>query len=154
MQKTAHFEILNPPTKYILVKKRKTNETIYLTNNVFYGGVHHWSVQRKVINFAKDFLILFLYNIPKMNKMRLEVVYFAPESQFDLDNKGGFWVKMLLDLLKTPSDKELINAHKKGNKIKSVSVIPDDSCKYIDEIIMKYKKGPHKIEIIIHGRCF
>ena len=103
MQKTAHFEILNPPTKYILVKKRKTNETIYLTNNVFYGGVHHWSVQRKVINFAKDFLILFLYNIPKMNKMRLEVVYFAPESQFDLDNKGGFWVKMLLDLLKTPS---------------------------------------------------
>ena len=151
MNKIAHFEILDPPTKYIYQQKRKPNETLYLTNNLFYGGAVHWVKQRAGINFAKDFLILYLRNIPKLLKMRLELIYYAPSPRFDLDNKAGFWVKMLLDLLREPSEKELYNAHIKNKTIKTVNVIPDDNCKYVDDIRIKYKRGPHKIEIIIHG---
>jgi len=151
MDKLAHFEILNPPTKYIHQRKTKPAITYYLTNNVFYGGTVHWSVQRKVINYAKDSIIFYFTHIPEMRKCRLELIYHSPKAGFDLDNKAGFWIKMILDIMKVPSDKEIINAKNYGNKIKTVSVLPDDSCKYIDDIRMRYVKGAHKLEVIIHG---
>lgn len=159
MIKLAHFEILDPPTKYIVTSKKKIDKktgklkttTYYLTNNLFYGGTVHWATKRKVIDYAKNFIILFMCNIPKIEKCRLEVIYHSTKDSFDLDNKVGFWVKMILDIMKTPSSKEILQSLKYNNKIKTISCIPDDNCKHVDEISMKYKRGEHKIEIIIHG---
>ena len=160
MDKLAHFEIMDPPTKYVIQRKRPkqdkdgnliTQNTYYLTNNLFYGGTVHWAIQRKCINYAKDYIIHFLKTIPKMQKCRLEVIYHHTKDGFDLDNKVGFWVKMILDIMKTPSSKEILKAQKYKNKIKTIEVIPDDDAKYVDEITMKYKRGQHRIEVIVYG---
>lgn len=151
MEILAHFEILDPPSKYIIQKKTKKDQTIYLTNNLFYGGVYHWAVQRKCINYAKDSIIHYFNHIPKMSRCNIELIYHSPKNTFDLDNKAGFWVKMILDIMKTPSEKERLKAAQYNNTIRSISVLPDDSAKFVKEISMKYKKGSHRLEIIIHG---
>ena len=157
----THFEVLDPPTKYVhKYKKKKYNkdgniikeQSYYMTANLFYGGNVHWSMIRKVTNHAKDFILPLLVTIPKMEKCRIEVTYHHPNAQFDLDNKVYFWVKVILDLFTPPTEKEKEYAKKYNRQLKSIYVLEDDSVKYIDDISMKYKRGAHKLELKVFGR--
>ena len=132
----------DPPTKY-----KVGNKTYYFTTNLYYGQVH-WSVRYKAVNFAKDFMLLYIDKMPELSNLKIKLTYSRTTDNFDLDNKLGFWVKVFLDLLKKPSKKELAN-----NKyaIKSINVVHDDSCKYIDEIRFKYEKGKHFLKVEIKG---
>ena len=73
------------------------------------------------------------------------------QENWDLDNKVYFWVKIIMDLLKTPSSRKETNAKKKGKILKTLRVLPEDTVKYCDEINMKYEKGPHTLIVEIYG---
>jgi len=164
MEVLAHFEILDPPTKYVYKAKRKIEmkngkpqlkeETYYLTANLFYGGNVHWSMVRKIINYSKDYLLLFFIDIPKMEKCRIELTYHHPNASYDLDNKLYFWNKVIQDLFTPPTKKEIKYAKKYNRPIKSIYVLDDDSVKYIDEINWKHKIGQHKLEVKLIGRPY
>ncbi len=151
---------MDPPTKYIVKAKNKVDEatgklktdTYYLTENLFFGSnTVHYMVGYKIINYCKEYLILHLRGLPKLLKCRIHLDYYRMDTTWDLDNKGFFWIKFVQDLLKTPSNKQLINAQNRGTKIKSLCVIRDDTVKYIDELRVKYYHGEHKMVIRIYG---
>jgi hypothetical protein len=97
----------------------------YLTNNIFYGGVH-WAIRKKLVEMCK------LYLMSKISKrttvkedqlpIKIEVVYSSPKHTFDIDNKAGYWLKVLLDL------------------IKQNGTVPDDNVKFVSEITSKYRR--------------
>ncbi len=160
MDLIKEFTIMDPPTKYIVRAKNKIDEntnklkvdTYYLTENLFFGNnAVHYMVGYKIINFCKEFLFWQLQGLPKLTRCRIHLDYYRMETTWDLDNKGFFWIKFVQDLLKTPSNKQLINAQNKGNKIKSLYVIRDDTVKFIDELRVKYYYGEHKMIIRIYG---
>lgn len=153
--------INNPPTKYVDRAKFKIDEetgklketTYYLTANLFYSGTHY-HILSKITKNVKLFLLQILEKekVPDLDKLRLEVIYQKPEQHFDLDNKAYFWVKMLLDVLKTPSSRQIKNANKKGRTIITTNTIKDDTVKYVDEIVMRYKTGPHSLIFRFYGK--
>lgn len=152
--------IMNPPTKYVDRKRKVIDEktgklredVYYLTANLFYAGGLHYSLQAKIVKEVKYYLAHNFASLPKLERMRVEVVYYSPKDNFDLDNKLYFWVKLFLDIIKTPSNKQIINSAKKRRAIPTVSKMKDDTVRYIDQINMKYKKGEHKLVFIIYGR--
>jgi hypothetical protein len=91
----------DPPTKYIV-----GNKTYYFTTNLYYGQVH-WSVRYKAVNFAKDFMLLYIDKMPELKHLRIRLTYSRETDNFDLDNKLGFWVKVFLDLLKKALKKRI-----------------------------------------------
>lgn len=159
MEQILHITIGDPPTKFIIPNKKgkldkdgevKKDTVIYLSNNVFYGGVH-FSVRNKVVDYFKDWMFPFMQGMPKLDRCTIEITYHQPTDMFDLDNKVGFIAKILLDVLKTPSSKQIITAQKYKRSIVTLNVLPDDSVRYVDEIVMRYKKGASAIEIKICG---
>ena len=152
--------IKNPPTKWVKPvkyrkkgsKKKGLKDVHYLTANLWYSNDVHFTTQSDIRNDCKGFLYEHLQGIPKLNKMRTRIVYSRTTDDWDLDNKAFFWRKLLLDLLKTPSSKEVLKARRYNKEILSLRVVPDDSCKYIDENSEKYIKGEHALIIEIYGR--
>ena len=158
----------DPPSKYIQTAKKKVEvkvnkktgkktvrlkeTTHYLTANVWYSNDLHFSARSKIVNFAKDYLIAWCDDIPKLEKCQVELIYYRTDEGFDIDNKGAFWLKVFLDLLKTPSSKELAKAVKYKTVVKTLNVVPDDNVKYITKVSSEYKKGEHKMVIKITGR--
>jgi hypothetical protein len=106
----------------------------YLTNNIFYGGVH-WAIRKKLVEMCK------LYLMSKISKrvsiredkfpIQIEIIYHSPKHTFDIDNKAGYWLKVLLDL------------------IKQNGTVPDDNVKYISSIKSSYVRLPAKSEDIL-----
>lgn len=150
--------IEQPPTKFTIKKKKvdpktgKYKEDIYyLTANLFYAGTHY-HVQSKITKQVKWYLVDYFKNVPKMSKMRYELIYCDMSNGWDLDNKAYFWTKMILDILKTPSNKQIANAYKRQSAIPTVNVLKDDTVKFIDEIKFKYKKDERKIIVNLYGR--
>lgn len=158
MELVKEIIIDNPPTKYVDRKKTKIDpktgklkeNTHYLTANIFYSGIPHY-LRSKIINAIKEYLINYMVDIPKLQKARIVLIYSKPQDTFDLDNKAYFWLKVFLDLLKTPSKRQITNAAKKRRSIKSVNCLPDDTVRYIDDIQLKYEKGSHRLIIRIYG---
>jgi hypothetical protein len=155
-----HEMFRDPPTKYEKINKKIKldskgklieKDVNYLTANIFYDGTH-WAIKSKVVNFAKEWMMQHIQEIPKIEKCKIEITYHFPTDNFDLDNKVYFWTKILLDLMKTPSSKQIINAEKYDNEIKTINVLKDDTVRFVDEINMKYKKGYPAIELKIIGR--
>jgi hypothetical protein len=155
-----HEVIKDPPTKYVFVQKKikldkngqiKKDAVYYLTANLFYDGTH-WAIKNKVVSFAKDWIIWHLKKVPKIEKCRIEITYHHPTDTFDLDNKVYFWIKIILDLLKTPTSAQIIKAQEYNNPIKTLSVLDDDTVRFVDGIDMKYKRGESAIELKIIGR--
>lgn len=146
--------IPNPPTKWVISSKKKIDPktgrlkqtTYYLTANLFYTTNAHYHVRNEIVNYCKEVLMCYFGKLPKLNKARITVTYSRPSDNFDIDNKAGFWLKIGLDLIKTPTKTQLL----KGG-VKSVYCIPDDSAKFIDEITMKYEKGKHFLKFDIYG---
>jgi hypothetical protein len=111
----------------------------YLTNNVFYGGVH-WAIRKKLVEMCKLYLMSKITKKVSISEdkfpIQIEIIYSSPKHTFDIDNKAGFWLKVLLDL------------------IKQNGTVPDDNVKYISSIKSSYVRLPAKsediLEIIIH----
>lgn len=160
MDTIYHVTISDPPTQYIVVNKRKKRDkegkiikdkVHYLTANIFYSGVH-WQTQSIIVNFAKDWIMWFLKEMPKIQKCNIEITYHHPTDTFDLDNKCYFWIKIILDLMKTPTSTQILKALEYNNPIKTIRTLPDDTVRFVDGINMRYKKGAPAIEIKINGR--
>ena len=111
----------------------------YLTNNVFYGGVH-WAIRKKLVEMCKLYLMSKITKKVSISEdkfpIQIEIIYSSPKHTFDIDNKAGYWLKVLLDL------------------IKQNGTVPDDNVKYISSIKSSYVRLPAKsediLEIIIH----
>lgn len=142
--------LVNKKTGKKTVRKKTTRH--YLTANIFYAGDTHFSLRSKIVNYAKNYLMVFCSELPKLEKCQVEIIYYHPDAMFDIDNKGYFWLKCFMDLLKTPTSKELVKAKKYGNFIKSMNVLDDDNTKHFDRFSVQYQKGAHKMDIKITGR--
>lgn len=111
----------------------------YLTNNIFYGGVH-WAIRKKLVEMCKLYLMSKITKKVSISEdkfpIQIEIIYSSPKHTFDIDNKAGYWLKVLLDL------------------IKQNGTVPDDNVKYISSIKSSYVRLPAKsediLEIIIH----
>lgn len=155
-----HVIINDPPSRWVMPRKRKAfkddgtekkEDVYYLTANIFYGDTH-WAIKGKIVNYAKDWIFPFLHAMPKMEKCQIGITYHCHTDGFDLDNKAYFWIKIILDLMKTPSSAQIIEAEKYKNPIKTVRALPDDTVRYVDQINMRYKKGSPAIELKVFGR--
>lgn len=111
----------------------------YLTNNIFYGGVH-WAIRKKLVEMCKLYLMSKISRKTTIKEeqfpIQIEIVYHSPKHTFDIDNKAGYWLKVLLDL------------------IKQNGTVPDDNVKFISSIKSSYVRLPLKsddiLEIFIH----
>lgn len=150
----------DPPTKYTLwYKKEKwdkegnliTHQDFFLTGNLFYADNTSFHLTSKIIQESKEFLMKYLKGMPPLEKMRLEFEYQSMKD-IDLDNKASYWVKIFLDILKTPTQRQINRALKYEKPIITSNTILDDNTKCIDEIKLKYFKGKHKMIFRIYGR--
>lgn len=152
--------IENPPHKYTLVFKKEkfdskgkpvTHQDFYLTGNLFYSDRTSFHLTSKIIQESKEFLYKYLRGIPELEKMRLEFEYHHTKD-IDMDNKYSYWGKIFLDILKTPTQKQINRALLHKKPIITTNTIPDDNTKYIDDMRQKFVKGPHKMIFRIYGR--
>jgi hypothetical protein len=156
MNYSAVIKIENPITYFFMGKKNPKKH--YLTNNLFYDGRMHFATRNKLVKLTKEYLkeqiqIWEQKNgaIPKLEKMKLRVIVCRKNTNYDLDNKGGFWMKVFFDLMKTPTQKQIEKAKQYRNEIITMSIIYDDSAKYIDEYSCKHIPGGNYIEFQIEG---
>ena len=155
MKSTFNFKktiiIEDPPIKFVKFNKRKQAPiTYYLTGNLFFNR-DVWIVN-SIIKECKRYLYPYFKDLPKLDKMELDILFERNTTQWDLDNKGYFWEKILFDILKTPSPKQLKNAYLKGNDIISVNVLHDDTVKYVTSINKRFEKGGNRIHFNFTGR--
>ena len=152
--------IVTPPTHYdVLYKKPKFDKDgkqikhlrYYLPGNLFYSDAGSIHTVRKIIYETKEFLFSKMKGIPEMDKIRLEFEYHKMQD-IDLDNKASFWVKVFLDILKTPSVRQVQNGIRYKRPIISTETIQDDNTKCIDNINLKFVRGEHKMVFRIYGR--
>lgn len=153
----------NPPTDYTVYykkekfdKKGKLIEYVryYLTGNIFYSNSGSIHTTRKIVYETKEFLLPYLKGLPQLEKMRLEFEYHDIKD-IDLDNRASFWVKLFLDILKSPTSRQLTRASKEKNPkpIITTNTIVDDDTKCIDEIKLKFVKSERKLVFRIYGRA-
>ena len=152
--------ILEPPTHYdVPYKKPKydkngklvKNPRFYLTGNLFYSDAGSIFTVRKIIQDVKEFLVTYLKGIPPLEKMRFEFEYHHMKN-IDLDNKFSFWGKVFLDILKTPTQKQINSALKCKKPVITTNTIPDDNSKHMDGFNVKFVSGEHKMIFRIYGR--
>jgi hypothetical protein len=152
--------VVDPPTKWSLVYKKEkfdskgnlvTKQDFYLTGNLFYSDRSSFHITSKIIQESKEFLFPYLKGLPELEKMRLEFEYHHLKD-IDLDNKFSYWGKILLDILKTPTQKQINRALQYKKPIITTNTITDDNTKCIDEIRLKFVKTEHKMIIRIFGR--
>ena len=152
--------IINPPTHYDVPYKNpkydkngKLVEKIryYLTGNLFYSDAGSIHTVRKIVQETKEYLFSYLKGIPPLDKMRFDFEYHR-NTKIDLDNKFSFWGKILLDILKTPTEKEINRALKFKRRVITTNTVPDDNSNHVDGFNVKFVPGEHKMVIRIYGR--
>jgi len=152
--------IPNPPTKWTLnYKKPKydgkgkliTKQDFYLTANLFYSDRTSFHITSKIIQETKEYLYPFLQNIPQLEKMRTEMEI-TRLKDVDLDNSWYFFYKLILDIMKTPTTKQIERAEKYKKPIITTNTIYDDNTKYVEEFSCKFFKGESKIVFRIYGK--
>lgn len=160
MELIKEIVIKDPPTKWTLKYKRPkydiNNKLIektdfYLTGNLFYSGSDSMHLTRKIVHETKEYLYEFMKGLPEIEKMRLEFQYHSMK-HIDLDNKASFWIKLFLDILKTPTERQIKNSIKHKRVIITTNTIQDDNTKCIDEINLKFVKGEHLMIFRVFGR--
>lgn len=160
MELIKEIILRDPPTKWTLnYKKEKfnskgekiTKQDFYLTANLFYADRTSYHITSKIIQECKEYLRDNIKYLPELEKCRLEIEYHHTK-HIDLDNKIFFWKKLLLDIFKIPTKKQLQNSNLKGREIITLNVIKDDTTEFIDECTEKYIKGEHCMIIRIYGR--
>lgn len=150
----------DPPTKYVQYYKKEkldkngkliTHLDWYLTGNLFYANQGSFHLTSKIIQESKEYLLPYFKGLPKLEKMRLEWEYHSMDD-IDLDNKFSYWGKIFLDVLKTPTQRQINRSLKFKNQIITTNTIIDDNTKCIDELKLKYFYGKHKMIFRIYGR--
>lgn len=152
--------ITDPPSHYDHVYKKDKFDAdgkkikylrFYLTGNLFYSDNGNGFTIAKIVYETKEYLLPFLKGLPELDKMRIEFEYQKPKD-IDLDNKASFWLKVFLDILKTPSERQIKKAIQYKKPIITTNTIADDNTKCIDEIKLKFVRGEHKMIFRIFGR--
>lgn len=122
-----------PPTFYQIKKVKKSKEMgediydkHYLTANLFYNQNVSYHIISKIVYDCKLFLKEKIGYLPPLEKMRLEIEYHSLKA-IDLDNRLYYWVKLLLDILKIPTSKQIIKANQYKKEAISLNVIHDDT---------------------------
>lgn len=160
MELIKEIIIENPPTFYEIYKKKKSIEAgeavydkYYLTLNLFFNNATSYHIISKIIQDCKIYLRDNIKHIPELEKMKLEVEYHSLKA-IDLDNKLNFWTKLFLDIIKTPTKRQIQKANfgKYKKEIITLNVIYDDTTDYIDDIHYKFKKDTPKLIFRIYGR--
>ena len=159
MELIKEIIILSPPTKYTLAYKKPkfdskgkliTHQDFYLTGNLFYSDRTSYHLTSKIINESKKYLLPFLQGLPELEKMRTEMEIYSLK-HIDLDNKWFYYYKLILDILKTPTKKQIERAFKNKKPIITTNTIYDDNTKYVNEFNCKFFKGESKIVFRIYG---
>jgi hypothetical protein len=70
----------------------------------------------------------------------------------DLDNRWFFFYKLILDILKTPTAKQILRAEKYKKPIITTNTVYDDNTKYVGGFKCDFEKGENKIVFRIYGR--
>lgn len=152
--------IPNPPTKYtIKYKKPKfdkdgkliTHVDYYLTSNLFVNNTLSYHVTSKIITDTKRFLYGYMKGIPPLELMSLDIIYRSTKD-IDLDNKAYFFRKLFMDILKTPTSRQMLKANTRGNDIITTRTIPDDNTKHVRRYSEVFEYGEHAIIFRIYGR--
>lgn len=150
----------NHPTYWDLVYKKPKFDSkgklieklrYYLSANLFYSDRSSFHITSKIIYETKEYLFPYLKGIPELEKMRVEVEFHS-EKDIDLDNRFFFFYKLILDILKTPTSKQVNRAIAYKKPIITTSTIYDDNTKYVDEFNCKFFKGERKMIFRIYGR--
>lgn len=147
----SHWDMVYKKPKFDKDGKRIKHLRFYLTGNIFYSDNGNGFTIAKIVYETKEFLLPFLKGLPELDKIRIEFEYHKPKD-IDLDNKSSFWLKIMLDILKTPSERQIKNAEKYKKPIITTNTISDDNTKCIDDIKLKFIKGEHKMVFRIYGR--
>lgn len=140
------IEVPSPPYKY----HSPQGKDYYLSGNVFFMR-DQWTkntIKKKCLEYLEPHF----RDVPKLSKLRIRIEVHSYKTQFDLDNKGYFWIKILLDLLKTPTPKQIKNSHLRGREIISANVLEEDTVKFVDYISMRYRHGGDKLVFHIKGQ--
>lgn len=152
--------IPTPPTKWTLnYKKPKydskgglvTKQEFYLTGNLFYADRTSFHITSKIINESKEYLSGFMQGLPDIEKLYIQFEYHKT-SHIDLDNKSSFWMKLFLDILKTPTARQIENAKKKKKPIITTNNIQDDNTKTVTGFSCNFEHGEHKMIFRLYGR--
>lgn len=153
--------INKPPTKYTKWFKREkfdkqgkliTHQDYFLTANLFYADQSSFHLISAIIQETKEYLYPNFKSLPKLDKMRIDFEYHSSRV-IDLDNVSSFWLKLILDILKSPTQRQINKALERKKPIITTNTIPDDNTNFIDEIKCKYFKGEDKMIIRIYGRA-
>lgn len=131
------IRIENPPTYFQIKKKKKSIEAgkdvydkYYLTSNLFFNNNVSYHIVSKIVQDVKKFLFGYMGGIPELEKIRVDMEFHSIKD-IDLDNRWFFFYKLFLDILKTPSPKQLLNANKKRKEIITTNTIYDDNTKFV-----------------------
>lgn len=152
--------IPDPPTKWTLKYKNPkfdkdgkpvTKMDFYLTANLFYADRTSYHITSKIIKESKEFLFPFFKGLPELEKMELHLIY-CHNKHIDLDNKSYFWRKLILDILKTPTQRQITAAHLRKKEIITTSTILDDNTKCITKMSEEFIFGEHRMIIRIFGK--
>jgi hypothetical protein len=158
MELIKEIILKDPPTFYLQKKVRESREKgedvfvkHYLTANLFYIQNVNYHIVSKITHECKIYLRDNIKYLPELEKCRIEIEY-RHTKEIDLDNKAYFFLKLLLDILKTPTKRQLENAAIKNKEIITLNCLKDDTTKEIDDIRMKFERGEHCMIIRVYGR--
>jgi hypothetical protein len=160
MELIKEIIIESPPTFYTIKKKRESEklgydvfDKYYLTSNLFFNNATSFHIISKIVQHYKVFLRDNIKYLPPLEKMRLEVEYHSLKA-IDLDNKLYWWTKLFLDIIKTPTQKQIDKANngKYKKEIITLNVLYDDTTDYIDDIKWSHKRDTPKLIFRIYGR--
>lgn len=152
--------IESPPTFYQIKKVKKSKEAgvdvydkFYLTANLFFNNATSFHIISKIVQEVKIYLRDKIKYLPPLEKMRLEVEYHSLKA-VDLDNRLYWWTKLFLDIIKTPTARQIEKATngKYKKEIITLNVLYDDTTDYIDEIKWSHKKDTPKLIFRVYGR--
>lgn len=145
--------IIEEPIKKIeFWKKRKQEfQVFYISANNIFSERIHFSQKLKIQEHLKEFMLPFFKDIPKLETMTLDIVYFDNRTQWDIDNKDYVWRKVMLDLFKTPTSKQILKARKYNKEILTLNILPEDNVKHYLGGSHYYGGKGNKMEITIKG---
>lgn len=152
--------ILSPPTKFTIPYKKPkfdkdgkmiTEQVFYLTSNLFYNNNLSYHIVSKIITETKRWMVGYMGGIPELELMSLEIIY-RRNKHIDLDNTSYFFRKLFMDILKTPTPKQILNANKKRKDIITTNTIPDDNTKHVRHYSETFELGEPCIIFKIYGR--
>ena len=147
----SHWDMIYKKPKFDRNGKEVTKLRFYLTGNLFYSDNGNGFTIAKIVYECKEYLYPHLKSLPELEKMHLEFEYYKT-SDIDLDNKANFWLKVFLDVLKTPTERQIKKAIQYKKPIITTNTIADDNTKCIDEIKLKFFRGEHKMIFRIFGK--